>query len=126
MKLADLVERLVIDPRKLTHYALDFESPRGKHKAVLFEKLLGFTRDNYTSLMRQLEQRCLHAEATFHSEDDFGKRYTVKVLIDGPTGQQATVRTGWLVPIDKADTAHLVALYVRKEWDTDAKCRGCN
>jgi len=115
LTLADLVERLVIDPHKLTHYALDPMSPRGKHKAVLFEKLLGFTQDNYIGLVRQLEQRCLHAEALFYSEDDFGQRYTVEVLIDGPTGQQATVRTGWLVPVDEAGIAHLVTLYVKKE-----------
>jgi hypothetical protein len=112
--LADIVERLVIDPHKLSDYALDPASPYGKHKAVLFEKLLGFTQDNYADLIRQLEQRCLHAEATFHSEDDFGERYTVDVLIDGATGQQATVRAGWIVLTDEPGTAHLVTLYVKK------------
>ena len=114
MKLADLVERLSIDPRKLTQYALNPNSPHGRHKAVLFEQLLGFTQNNYAGLMDQLEQRCLHAEATFHSKDEFGRRYTVDVLIDGTTGQQATVRTGWIVPANEATVAHLVTLYVKE------------
>jgi len=114
LKLADLVERLVIDPRKLTDYALNPNSPHGKHKAILFEKLLGFTQDNYAGLIHQLKERCLQAEAVFHSEDEFGRRYTVEIHIEGTTGQWATVRTGWIVPTDETNTAHLVTLYVRK------------
>ena len=112
MKLADLVDRVLIDPRKLTHYALDPNSPHGKHKAVLFEKLLGFTKENYTNLISQIEIQSLHAEAVFHSEDEFGKRYTVDILVTGVEGQQATVRTGWLVP-SETNEAHLVTLYVK-------------
>jgi len=114
LKLADFVKRLVIDSRKLTDYALNPASPYGKNKAILFEKVLKYNQYNYTELIDQLEQRCLHNEAVFHSEDNFGKRYTVDVLIDGTTGQQAVVRTGWIVLTDEPDTAHLVTLYVRK------------
>ena len=48
MKLADIVSRVGIDSRKLTEYALDPESPWGRHKAIVFEQVLGFTRENYT------------------------------------------------------------------------------
>ncbi len=113
MKLAEIAERIVIDPRKLTLYALNPNSPRGRHKAVLFEELLGFTKENYTSLIRQLEKLCLQAEATFHSEDEFGRRFTVDVSIEGMTGQQAMVRTGWVVPTETKE-AYLVTLYVKK------------
>ena len=64
MKLSDVADRLRIDPRKLTHYALDTDSPHGKHKAVLFEKLLGFTKENFTNLLMQLEEQSLLAEIT--------------------------------------------------------------
>lgn len=112
MKLSDIVQQIFIDPRKLTHYALDWESPHGKHKAILFEKLLGFTKENYDGLISQIQNKALHAEAFFHSEDQFGKRYTVDVEIEGIIeNKQATVRTGWLVP-DRSNKAHLVTLYV--------------
>jgi filamentous hemagglutinin len=114
LKLADIANRVVIDPRKLTHYVLDPSSPHGKHKAVLFKKLLGFTQENYTDLVHQLETKSLQAEATFHSKDEFGKRYTVDVLVEGMEGQQATIRTGWLVPAG-TNEAHLVTLYVKRE-----------
>ena len=71
MKLADIAESIHIDLRKLTHYVLDTDSPHGKHKAVLFDKLLGFTKENYIGLLRQLEGGAMHAEVTFHSEDKF-------------------------------------------------------
>jgi hypothetical protein len=38
MKLADIADIIKIDSRKLTHYALDEQSPVGKHKAILFKK----------------------------------------------------------------------------------------
>ena len=114
MKLADVADRVVIDPRKLTHYALDPNSPSGRHKAVLFEKSLGFTKENYPALVRQLEAKALQAEANFHSEDEFGSRYRVDVVVEGVAGQQATIRSGWIVP-PHSRQAHLVTVYVKKD-----------
>ncbi len=113
LKLADLVDNVIINPRKLTYYALNRDSPKGKHKAILFEKLLGFTKENYTHLLDQLEKKSLPAEITYHSEDQYGKRYTAELLIEGIEAQQEMVKTGWLIPPD-AKEAHLVTLYVIK------------
>ncbi len=113
MRLADIVTRLVIDPRKLTEYALNPDSPWGRHKAVVFEQALGITRQNYTDLLTQIEQQALEAQATFHSEDEFGRRYTVDLQIHGTEGRQAIVRTGWFVA-HGADEARLVTLYVKR------------
>ena len=113
MKLAELVNNVIINPRKLTHYALNMDSPKGKHKAILFKKLLGFSKENYTDLLEQLETKSLQAEITYHSEDQYGKRYTVELLIEGTETQQERVKTGWLIPKD-AREAHLVTLYVIK------------
>jgi len=114
LKLGDIVEHITIDPRKLTHYALDPDSPRGQHKALLFERLLGYTRANYLDLLRQLEQHCWETNAVFESEDNFGKRYRVDLDIEGSARQQVTVRTVWLVPVIEKSTAQLITLYVRK------------
>lgn len=113
MKLADIVNHVVIDPRKLTNYALDPDAPWGRHKAVVFKESLGFTRENYADLLAQIEDKALEGKATSHSEDAFGRRYTVDLLILGTEGRQAIVRTGWLVP-SGVDEARLVTLYVKK------------
>lgn len=114
LKLADIVDRITINPRKLTHYALDPDSPYGRHKAILFESTLGFTTANYVDLLKQLETKALDAEATFHSEDEFGKRYRVDIEVEGVEGQQATVRTGWFIPPGSYQ-AHLATLYIKKD-----------
>jgi hypothetical protein len=113
MKLADIVDRVVIDPRKLVDYALAPDSPWGHHKARVFKESLGFTRENYADLLAQIEEKALEGEATFHSEDEFGRRYTVDLLIRGTEGREAIVRTGWLIP-PGAHEARLITLYVKK------------
>ena len=94
MKLADIADRIIIEPRKLTHYALNPNSPEGRHKALLFERVLGYTAENYTELVYQLEAKSPQAEIRFHSKDVFGKRYTADNLIEVLEDRQATVRTG--------------------------------
>jgi len=113
MRLIDIVERVSVDPRKLTDYALNPEAPWGRHKAVVFEEVLGFTRQNYTDLLAQIEEQALEAEAVFHSEDEFGRRYTVDLSVQGTAGREGVVRTGWFVPHGE-DEARLVTLYVRR------------
>ena len=63
MKLRDLASCVVVDPRKLTEYALSHENPRGRHKARVFEAALGYNQDNYQSLLEQIEVLALDAEA---------------------------------------------------------------
>ena len=113
MKLRDIVRRVTIDHRKFTEYALNPESLWGRHKATIFERALGFTRENYADLLEQIEKQVLDAPATLHGEDKFGHRYTVDVTVRGTEGQQAVVRTGWLVS-HGAGEARLVTLYVRR------------
>ena len=114
MKLGDVVSSIVIDPRKLTEYALNPDNPRGANKAVMFERHLGFTRDNYQLLLQQIESKALLSETTLQTTDIHGQRYQVDLEIEGiESGQIETVRTGWIVELE-SDAARLVALYVRK------------
>jgi hypothetical protein len=113
MKLADIADLIKIDSRKLTHYALDEQSPVGKHKAIQFKKRLGFDKENYLDLVLQIKQRVLETEITFHSEDEFGRRYTAEIEIQGTAGQTEIVKTGWLIGHDSKE-AHLTTLYIKK------------
>jgi hypothetical protein len=113
MKISDIANITKIDSRKLTHYALDDESPVGKHKAILFKNRLGFDKENYLDLVLQIKQRVLETEITFHSEDEFGKRYTAEIEIKGTAGQTEIIKTGWLVG-HNSKVAHLTTLYIKK------------
>jgi hypothetical protein len=114
MKLGDVVNRIVIDPRKLTEYALNPNNPKGADKAVMFERHLGFTKDNYLLLLQQIESKVLNSEAILQTTDVHGQRYQVDLEIEGvESGQREIVRTGWIVE-SKQDVARLITLYVRK------------
>ncbi len=112
MKLGEIVERLIIEPVKLTEYALNYEHPVGKDKAIMFERYLGFTKDNYQLLSEQIKNKVVQREATFKSEDRYGERYQVNLEIIGmQKGQKETVCTGWIV---KDKNARLVTLYISR------------
>lgn len=110
MKLADIVDQLVIDQRKLTEYALNYRSERGKDKALIFEQVLGFTLENYQGLLRQLETNCPSADAKFYREIEQGALYQVDIVIEGKDNRQAHVRTGWIVK-PGTRVAHLTTVY---------------
>jgi filamentous hemagglutinin len=74
---------------------------------------LGFTKENYTELILQIEQRALEAEAIARKDDEFGVRYRVDLQVRGPNGKEAIVRTGWIV-LHGSNVARLATLYVRR------------
>jgi len=113
VKLSDIVSQVIIDPRKLTEYALNPEAPHGRHKALVFARVLGYTLENYEPLLQQIELLALEAEVQLHSHDEFGQRYTADIPIEGPAGQRAVVRTGWLVP-PGSNQGRLATLWVKE------------
>jgi len=113
VKLSAIADSIAIDPRKLTLYALDPDSPYGKHKALVFERALGITLKNYNILVTQIETKIAKAELSFHSADEFGKRYFADLEVAGAEGKRAMVRTGWFVASD-TQVAQLATLYVKK------------
>lgn len=115
MKLRELADTIYIDPRKLTHYALCIENPKGKDKALMFRTYLGYTLDNYQSLLRQIQTRAFDAEAIAQREDIHGKRYQVDIEVEGTQPRQKeNVRTGWLVLPD-ASQARLITAYIKRK-----------
>lgn len=112
MKLRDIVSQISIDPRKLTEYALNLENRTGgADKAVLFQRHLGFTRENYEFLLEQVEAQVLDADAILGKINQYGERYRIDLAIIGLEGQREMVRTGWIVAPD-SDVAKLTTLYV--------------
>jgi len=113
-KLADFATPLVIDEAKLTNYALNPKSDKGKHKARVFKAVLGYTQNNYQSLLRQIQTQALTTQAKLIRTDKFGSHFQVDLKIDGFNQKQAMVRTGWLIESD-SDQARLITLYVKEE-----------
>ncbi|MEB3884299.1 DUF6883 domain-containing protein [Lyngbya sp. CCY1209] len=114
MKLRELVDEILIERRKLTDYALNPDNPKGKNKALMFAKYLGYTIDNYQLLLDQIHQKVLDAEAIPQNQDQYGTRYQIDLEIQGiETAQIETVRTGWLIP-ENSKQARLITLFIKK------------
>jgi hypothetical protein len=83
MKLSDVVSQIEIDPRKLTEYSLNPDNPVGADKAVIFERVLGYTRDNYQLLLEQIQSGAMEAEAIMKGNDLHEQRYQVDLEVTG-------------------------------------------
>jgi len=104
-------DKAVVDLEKLTGYCLNPEHPRGKHKARVFESVLGFTPANAEELRQALLAAAAAEEATPRLTDRFGARYVIDFLIDGPAGS-ATLRSLWILRQGE-DTPRLTSCYVK-------------
>jgi hypothetical protein len=106
----------IIEDSKLVDYALSPESERGRHKAHVFERALGFTRANWQDLKRAILDALPRCDAAPQPDTPFGKKYTVVVPVTGPNGRSADVLTVWqydrLPDGTLRDVPRLVTLYL--------------
>ena len=62
-------DQAVIDIRKLEDYCLDAFHPKGRHKALVFQNVLGLTRDDAFLLRDILLHAAANEEATLMNTD---------------------------------------------------------
>ena len=100
----------IVDIRKLTEYALNLEHPVGKHKARVFEAVLGLTIDDAKYLQDRLLEAVRENEAEIGKADEYGKRYIIDFEVEGHTGL-GTVRSAWMIRTHE-DFPRLTSCYV--------------
>ena len=88
--------RLTIDIRKLEDYCLDPRHPRGRHKARVFQRALGLSRDDAAWLRDALLREAPGADASEIANDRFGLRLQLDTLL-ARQERQAMVRSLWIV-----------------------------
>jgi hypothetical protein len=114
VKLREIVGQAEINPQKFTSYVLNPGSLKGADKAFMFEQYLGFTQQNYQSLLTQIQAKVMESEVIVGDCDQYGQRYQVDILIEGiEIGQQEIVRTGWIIKPNE-EVARLVTAYIRR------------
>ena len=106
------VEYAIINPTKLTEYALNPNHPVGKNKAKVFESALGYNQSNADALMRQIYAKLPSGKTVLGKLDEYGQRYTVDIPITGPNGNTVNVRTGWIIKTG-SDIPELATIYVK-------------
>ena len=87
----------IVDSRKFTDYALNETSldPRAASKARLFRESLGYTKENYASLERQIRDALPRTPARLGDSTEFGVKFVVDAPVRGPNGRTVVVRSVW-------------------------------
>ena len=98
-------ENAVVDIRKLRDYCLNLEHSTGKHKARLFQSMLGMTTKNATELRQTLLEVIKTHPANLGRFDSFGQRYTLEWQ-----NKSAVIRSGWIIEINSS-TPRLSSCY---------------
>ena len=93
-------ENAVVDIEKLRDYCLSKAHPRGRHKARVFETVLGFTETHISELRDILLNEVRTNQAILSEKDDYGQRYILDIEINGPKGK-AVIRSLWIVRNDE-------------------------
>jgi filamentous hemagglutinin len=88
-------ERAIVDEHKLVSYALDEQNPRGRDKARVFGKVLGYTKENWQALKDAIVTGIADADAESLGSSDYGEVWRVDLTLIGPSGRTAVVRTTW-------------------------------
>lgn len=101
----------IVDDQKLVGYCLDPEHPRGKHKARVFARVLGFTAANANELRQLLLAAAADSEATHTGSDAFGRRYVIEFEASGPKGS-GVIRSTWILRTGET-TPRLTSCYVK-------------
>ncbi|HEY9603071.1 MAG TPA: hypothetical protein V6C85_15765 [Allocoleopsis sp.] len=102
-------EHAVVDVRKLRDYCLNSTHDRGKHKARLFESMLGMTASDAEELRRILLEVVKTHEVQLGRRDDYGQRYSLDFVLEWGE-RSATIRSGWIIE-HGSDTPRLTTCY---------------
>lgn len=103
-------DRAVVERAKLVGYCLNRDHPRGRHKARVFESVLGLTDRDADILRDTLLFVARSQEAQPAVLDIYGQRYVLDFTMTNGT-KQARVRSTWIILTDE-DFPRLTSCYV--------------
>ena len=86
----------LIDVRKLEDYCLNPSHPRGRHKAHVFQEVLGLTREDAVWLRDALLAAAKSGEATPLTSDIWGAQWRVDAQMTRQA-RSVMVRTIWII-----------------------------
>ncbi len=89
-------ENAMVDLRKLRDYCLSVGHPRGRHKARVFERVIGLTDEDAGKLRAASPAAAASQEAAPVNVDDYGARFVVDFTMTGRRGS-GTVRSIWII-----------------------------
>ena len=85
----------VILPAKLQEYLLSPTHVTGRYKAAFFRRL-GYEQDGWEILERDLRSLLLE-DAIELETTDYGEKYAVRGVLEGPNGRVADIVSVWII-----------------------------
>jgi hypothetical protein len=89
-------EASIVEIEKLRDYCLNPAHPRGRHKARIFQSLLGMTAAHAEELRATLIDAALKENATAGATDQYGTRYIIDFELRREE-RTANIRSCWIV-----------------------------
>jgi hypothetical protein len=86
-------DRAIIAAEKMRDYLLDPENPQNDGKAEAFFRL-GYSRDDWEVLARDLREQHLSLEARLDAETIYGDQYVIIGTLRGPAGSD-NIKSVW-------------------------------
>jgi hypothetical protein len=102
-------ERATVDAAKLRDYLLSATHPIGRFKARFFAAL-GFSQARWSDLADALRLQHLPQSAQEGPATASGRKFTIRAILVGPTGQSAIVVSVWFIPAG-GDVPRFVTAY---------------
>ena len=107
------VEQAAFTEEKFTGYFLNPDHPSGGDKALVFEKVLGYNKNNWQDLKAEMQKGLLKYRCSRYEVTQHGEQFEVQMMLKGPTGRYAKVKTAWI--IDNGETSpRIVSAYIDK------------
>ena len=103
-------DEAIIDPRKVIDYCLSPDHDDGKHKARLFQNLLGLTVEHAAGLLDALKEAAASGDAILGRLDRHGQRYVIDFELVGPR-RRAIIRSAWIIRTSEI-VPRLVTCYI--------------
>jgi len=103
-------ETAIVEIEKLRDYCLSSGHPRGRHKARVFDSMLGITAAHAEQLRAALIDAALREEASVGASDQYGTRYILDFELRRD-GRAAEIRSCWIVLIGE-DAPRFVRCYI--------------
>ena len=95
MAFIDNLDRAVIDEAKITHYLLSREHPRGRTKAIFFERF-GFSVDQWVLLREAFIDHARQHEVSNVTSTPFGEACEIVGPLSSPDGRNPNVLVVWM------------------------------
>jgi hypothetical protein len=90
-------DKAELPQNKIESYILNPFHDEGKHKARLFESILGFKQSDWEELRRRILDELPYNEARLGEAGAWGQKYVVVLPILGLNSNTANVRTVWII-----------------------------